>query len=144
MSKSYFISDVHLGAAFCDRKALEQRFVALLDRIREEKADAVYLLGDIFDFWYEYRYVIPRGHTRALGALARLSDSGVKVYFFRGNHDVWVYNYFERELGMTVLRQPYVAEIDGKLCCLGHGDGLGRIRDGLSVWAMPGPVIPER
>lgn len=126
MSKSYFISDVHLGAAFCDRKALEQRFVALLDRIREEKADAVYLLGDIFDFWYEYRYVIPRGHTRALGALARLSDSGVKVYFFRGNHDVWVYDYFERELGMTVLRQPYVAEIDGKLCCLGHGDGLGR------------------
>ena len=65
MSKSYFISDVHLGAAFCDRKALEQRFVTLLDRIREERADAVYLLGDIFDFWYEYRYVIPRGHTRA-------------------------------------------------------------------------------
>ena len=92
MSKSYFISDVHLGAAFCDRKALEQRFVTLLDRIREERADAVYLLGDIFDFWYEYRYVIPRGHTRALGALARLCDSGVKVYFFRGNHDVWVYD----------------------------------------------------
>ena len=67
MSRSYFISDVHLGAAFCDRKALEQRFVTLLDRIREERADAVYLLGDIFDFWYEYRYVIPRGHTRALG-----------------------------------------------------------------------------
>ena len=126
MSKSYFISDVHLGAAFCDRRALEQRFVSLLDRIREEEADAVYLLGDIFDFWYEYRYVIPRGHTRALGALARLCDSGVKVYFFRGNHDVWVYGYFERELGMTVLEQPYVAEVDGKLCCLGHGDGLGR------------------
>ena len=124
--KCYFISDVHLGAAFCDKAALEARFVSLLDRIAAEKAGAVYLLGDIFDFWYEYRHVIPRGHTRALGALARLCDSGVKVYFMRGNHDVWVYDYFEREIGMTVLTQPYVAEIGGRVFCIGHGDGLGR------------------
>lgn len=124
--KYYFVSDVHLGAAFCDRKALEARFVSFLDRVRHEGAEAVYLLGDIFDFWYEYRYVIPRGHTRALGALARLCDSGVKVYFFKGNHDVWVYDYFEKELGMKVLEQPYVAEIGGLRFCLGHGDGLGR------------------
>lgn len=126
MPKYYFISDVHLGAAFCDRKALERRFVDVLDRIREEGAVAVYLLGDIFDFWYEYRYVIPRGHTRALGALARLCDSGTQVYFFKGNHDVWVFDYFEKELGMKVLPQPYVAEIEGRRFCLGHGDGLGK------------------
>lgn len=124
--KYFFVSDVHLGAAFCDRESLERKFVALLDHIASEKAEAVYLLGDIFDFWYEYRYVIPRGYTRALGALARLCDSGVKVYFIRGNHDVWVYGYFEKELGMKVLEQPAVVEIDGKLFCLGHGDGLGR------------------
>ncbi|HIZ85717.1 MAG TPA: UDP-2,3-diacylglucosamine diphosphatase [Candidatus Coprenecus stercoravium] len=126
MAKTYFISDVHLGAAFCDRDALESRFVALLDAMREEKAGAVYLLGDIFDFWYEYRYVIPRGCTRTLGALARLCDSGTRVFFMRGNHDVWVYDYFEKEIGMKVLEQPYVTEIDGRLFCLGHGDGLGR------------------
>lgn len=138
MPKYYFISDVHLGAAFCDRNGLERRFVSLLDRIREERAEAVYLLGDIFDFWYEYRYVIPRGHTRALGALARLCDSGVKVYFFRGNHDVWVYDYFEREIGMTVLEQPYVTEIEGSIFCLGHGDGLGKTDMGFRIirWAF--------
>lgn len=124
--KYYFVSDVHLGAAFCDNRELERRFVSFIDKVREEKAAALYLLGDIFDFWYEYRYVIPRGHTRALGALARLCDSGTKVYFFRGNHDVWVYDYFEKEIGMTVLKQPHVREIGGKMFCIGHGDGLGK------------------
>lgn len=124
--KYYFISDVHLGAAFCDKKELEKKFVALLERIAAEKAAAVYLLGDIFDFWYEYKYVVPSGYTRALGALAKLCDSGVDVYFIRGNHDVWVYGYFEWELGIKVLEQPSVVEIDGRLFCIGHGDGLGR------------------
>ena len=85
--KYYFISDVHLGVSGCDRQELEARFVSLLDSIGPD-AGGVFLLGDIFDFWYEYRYVIPRGHTRALGALARLTDKGVPVWFFPGNHDV--------------------------------------------------------
>lgn len=123
--KYYFISDVHLGVSCCDRRALEDRFVSVLESIGRDAAE-VYLLGDIFDFWYEYRYVIPRGHTRALGALARLCDSGTRVYFFRGNHDVWAYGYFEQELGIRVLAQPAVVEIEGCRFCLGHGDGLGR------------------
>lgn len=80
--KYYFISDVHLGVSCCDRRALEDRFVSFIESIGPEAA-GVYLLGDIFDFWYEYRYVIPKGHTRALGALARLCDSGTRVFFSR-------------------------------------------------------------
>ena len=124
--KYYFISDVHLGVSGCDRQELEARFVSLLDSIGPD-AGGVFLLGDIFDFWYEYRYVIPRGHTRALGALARLTDKGVPVWFFPGNHDVWAYSYFARELGVRVIREaPYVTELCGRRFCLGHGDGLGR------------------
>ena len=92
-NRYYFISDVHLGVCGCDPRELEDRFVSLLGRVRDDAA-GVFLLGDIFDFWYEYRYVIPRGHTRALGALAALTDSGVPVWFFPGNHDVWAYSYF--------------------------------------------------
>lgn len=121
----YFISDVHLGASFCDRKELEARFVDFVDSIGDDTA-AVYLLGDIFDFWYEYKYVIPRGHTRALGALARLCDRGVNVYFSPGNHDVWLYDYFQSEIGVKVLHEPEVVEICGKRFCLGHGDSLGK------------------
>lgn len=123
--KYYFISDVHLGVSGCCRRELEARFVALLESLRGDAA-GVFLLGDIFDFWYEYRYVIPRGHTRALGALARLTDSGVPVWFFPGNHDVWAYSYFEQELGVNVVREPMVKELYGRNFCLGHGDGLGR------------------
>lgn len=125
--KYYFISDVHLGVSGCDRRALESRFTALLDSLASDRGTAgVFLLGDIFDFWYEYRYVIPRGHTRALGALARLTDSGIPVWFCPGNHDVWAYSYFESELGIKVVREPYVTELAGRRFCLGHGDGLGR------------------
>ena len=156
----YFISDVHLGVSGCGARELEARFVSLLESIRGDAA-GVFLLGDIFDFWYEYRYVVPSGHTRALGALARLTDSGVPVWFFPGNHDVWAYSYFERELGMKVLKEPYVVELCGRRFCLGHGDGLGRvdagfrfitvscryffppfILAGLSAWDMHGPRIP--
>lgn len=124
-NKYYFISDVHLGVSGHDVRALEIRFVSLL-RQAEEDAAAVYLLGDIFDFWYEYKYVIPRGATRALGALARLCDSGVQVFYVPGNHDVWLYDYFQKEIGVTVLKEPVVAEIDGKRFCVGHGDSVGK------------------
>lgn len=124
-TKTYFVSDVHLGSAFCDSMRLEKDFVDFLDGISSD-ARALYLLGDIFDFWYEYRYVIPRGHTRTLGKLAELCDSGVEVCFFPGNHDVWAYGYFEKEIGMKILSQPYVMEAAGCRFCLGHGDGLGK------------------
>lgn len=123
--KYYFISDVHLGVYGHDVRRIEERFVALLGQA-EKDAAAVYLLGDIFDFWYEYRYVIPRGATRALGALARLCDSGVNVLYVPGNHDVWLYDYFQKEIGITVLQEPVVIEADGKRFCVGHGDSLGK------------------
>ena len=120
----YFLSDVHLGLDYKNPQARERRFAAFLKRL-PENTKAVYLLGDIFDFWYEYKDVIPRKYTRTLGALAELVDTGVEVYFFNGNHDIWTYGYFEQELGLKVLQQPYVVEIGGKKFCLGHGDGLG-------------------
>lgn len=120
----FFLSDVHLGLDYKDPQARERRFAAFLKGL-PENTKALYLLGDIFDFWYEYKNVIPRKYTRTLGALAELVDNGVEVYFFNGNHDIWTYGYFEQELGIKVLQQPYVVEIGGKKFCLGHGDGLG-------------------
>ena len=126
MEKSlyFFVSDVHLGLDHKDPVARERKFASFLAGL-PQNTKAVYLLGDIFDFWYEYRNVIPRGYTRTLGALASLVDRGVEVYFFNGNHDIWTYDYFEHELGLKMLAQPYVVEIEGKKFCLGHGDGLG-------------------
>lgn len=120
----YFVSDVHLGLNYKDPVARERKFASFLNSL-PENTKALYLLGDIFDFWYEYKNVIPRNFTRTLGALAALADKGVEVYFFNGNHDIWTYGYFEKELGIKILRQPHVVEIEGKRFCLGHGDGLG-------------------
>ena len=134
MSKNltYFASDVHLGLQVADPAGREARFVAFLKAIPAAETEALYLLGDIWDFWYEYRDVVPKGYVRVFGALADLMDAGVKVYFFPGNHDIWTYRYFE-ELGMTRLTQPYVAEIGGKTFCLGHGDGLGPVDRGYRI-----------
>ena len=121
---TYFASDVHLGLDVADPADREARFVGFLRSIPAENTEALYLLGDIWDFWYEYRDVVPKGYIRVFSALLELMDSGVKVYFFQGNHDVWTYSYFE-ELGMVRLEQPYVVDIQGKTFCLGHGDGLG-------------------
>ena len=123
---TYFVSDVHLGLQVADPAEREARFVAFLRGIPAENTAALYLLGDIWDFWYEYRDVVPKGYVRVLAALQDLMDKGVKVYFFQGNHDVWTYSYFE-ELGMVKLEQPHVVEIEGKRFCLGHGDGLGPV-----------------
>ena len=123
---TYFVSDVHLGLQVADPAAREARFVSFLRGIPAENTAALYLLGDIWDFWYEYRDVVPKGYVKVLAALQDLLDKGVKVYFFQGNHDVWTYSYFE-ELGMIRLEQPYVTEIGGKRFCLGHGDGLGPV-----------------
>ncbi len=119
----YFVSDVHLGLDYKDPKARERKFAAFLNSL-PQNTKALYLLGDIFDFWYEYKYVIPRGFTRVLGALAALADRGVQVHFFKGNHDVWAYSYFQKELGFIMEEQPMVTVIEGKRFCMGHGDGL--------------------
>lgn len=121
---TYFVSDVHLGLDVAGPQAREAAFVKFLKEIPRYETDAVYLLGDIWDFWYEYKDVVPRGYVRVFAALLDLMDAGVKVYFFRGNHDIWAYSYFS-ELGMTVLKQPYFVTIGGRKFCLGHGDGLG-------------------
>lgn len=126
---TYFASDVHLGLDVAGPADREARFVRFLRSIPAENTEALYLLGDIWDFWYEYRDVVPKGYIRVFSALLELMDSGVKVYFFQGNHDVWTYSYFE-ELGMVRLEQPYVVDIRGKTFCLGHGDGLGPVPAG--------------
>lgn len=120
---TYFVSDVHLGLQAFDPADREARFVSFLRGLPQE-TDALYMLGDIWDFWYEYRDVVPKGYVSVLSALQDLMDRGVKVYFFNGNHDIWTYSYFE-ELGMKKLTQPCVVDIAGKKFCLGHGDGLG-------------------
>lgn len=124
----YFVSDVHLGLDAADPRGRERRFAEFLRSLPEETG-ALYLLGDIWDFWYEYRDVVPKGYVRVFAAIQELMDRGVDVYFFQGNHDVWTYSYFE-ELGMKRLVQPAVVEIAGKRFCLGHGDGLGPVPAG--------------
>ena len=120
----YFVSDVHLGLDVNDPADREARFVSFLKSIPKDRAKSLYLLGDIWDFWYEYHDVVPKGYVRVFAALMDLMDAGVEVCFFQGNHDIWCFHYFE-DLGIKILQQPYVTEIGGKVFCLGHGDGLG-------------------
>lgn len=126
MKPVYFLSDAHLGSLAIPHSRLqERRLVNFLDALKA-KASAIYLLGDIFDFWHEYKYVVPKGYTRLLGKISELTDSGVEVHFFTGNHDLWVHNYFEQECGMIVHRNiGCTTEIGGKIFYLAHGDGLG-------------------
>lgn len=125
--KVYFVSDVHLGLKLNDPAERERRFVSWLGGISPEDTRAVYLLGDIWDFWYEYKDVIPRIGARVVARLIDLMDKGVEVYFVEGNHDIWTYSFFE-ELGMKKIAQPHYMEIGGKTFCVGHGDGLGKVK----------------
>src|SRR5574344_873778 len=112
--KIFFASDVHLGApTIADHRAHETRFVSWLDSIKHE-ATEIYLLGDIFDYWYEYRSVVPKGYTRFLGKLSELTDSGIKVHFFTGNHDVWAFDYLASECGVDIYTKPLDINICGK------------------------------
>jgi UDP-2,3-diacylglucosamine hydrolase len=121
----YFLSDAHLGSwAMQHRRTLERRLVRFLDSIKH-KAKAVYLLGDMFDFWNEYRYVVPKGYTRFLGKISELTDMGVEVHYFIGNHDIWTYGYLEEECGVILHREPVTVELYDKVFYLAHGDGLG-------------------
>jgi UDP-2,3-diacylglucosamine hydrolase len=125
MKSIYFLSDAHLGSwAVEHRRMQERRLVRFLDSIKE-KAAAVYLLGDMFDFWYEYKYVVPKGFTRFLGKISELTDMGVEVHYFTGNHDIWAYDYLAEECGVILHKQPQTIELYGKIFYLAHGDGLG-------------------
>lgn len=125
MNKVYFISDAHLGSLATEhRRTQERRLVAFLDSIKTQ-ASAVYMLGDMFDFWYEYRLAVPKGYTRFLGKVSELTDMGVEVHYFTGNHDIWAYDYLEKECGVTIHRKPLTTEIYGNLFFLAHGDELG-------------------
>lgn len=125
MRPIYFLSDAHLGSrAIPHGRMHERRLVNFLDSIKH-KAAAIYMLGDMFDFWYEYKMVVPRGYTRFLGKISELTDLGVEVHFFIGNHDIWCSDYLEKECGITLHRQPLTTEIYGREFYLAHGDGLG-------------------
>lgn len=119
----YFIADAHLGLKQGDPAEREARLVKFLKELPRD-AKALYLLGDMWDFWYEYRDVVPKEGARVVAELIQLMDAGVEVFFFEGNHDMWTYSFFE-SLGMKKLAQPSFVEIGGKTFCLGHGDGLG-------------------
>lgn len=123
--KIYFSSDNHLGAPTMEAsKPREKKFVAWLDEIKHDAA-AIFLLGDLFDFWMEFKTVVPKGFTRTLGKLAEISDSGIPIYYFVGNHDLWMNGYFEEELNIPVYHKPKEFTFNDKTFFIGHGDGLG-------------------
>ncbi|WP_165040229.1 UDP-2,3-diacylglucosamine diphosphatase [Dysgonomonas sp. ZJ709] len=144
--KIYFLSDVHLGSAYhrkhvnkdesvslaskgidIDHYAelkVEQKLCRWLDMVKQD-AKAIYLLGDIFDYWFEYKNVVPRGYTRFLGKIAEITDSSIEVHFFIGNHDIWLTDYLQNECGMIIHREALTTELLGKKFFLAHGDGLG-------------------
>ncbi len=131
----YFVSDIHLGAGSREQaQRTERAFCRWLDMVAAD-ATHLYLLGDIFDFWFEYRRVVPTGFVRVLGRLAELTDRGVRVTLYTGNHDMWCYDYFERECGIEVVKSPRVECIAGKRLHLAHGDNMN-IRGNLLLKLM--------
>ena len=123
--KIYFLSDFHLGAPdYASSLQREKILIQFLDSIKHDAAE-IFLVGDMFDFWYEYRKVVPKGYTRLLGKLAELSDAGIIMHFFVGNHDMWMRDYFQTELNILVYFKPEEFERNGKKFLIGHGDGLG-------------------
>lgn len=123
--KVYFASDNHLGAPTQKQSLVrEKKFVRWLDTVSKDAA-VIFLLGDLFDFWFEYKTVVPKGFTRTLGKLAELSDAGIPIYYFVGNHDLWMNGYFQQELNIEVFHQPKEFQFNDKTFFIGHGDGLG-------------------
>lgn len=121
-TKIYFASDAHLGARFHkDPLAIERKLTRWLESIRKD-ALAVYFLGDMFDYWYEYKYVVPKGFVRFLGKIAELSDEGVEIHFFIGNHDIWMFDYLPKEMNAIIHRDTLTIDLLGKRFFLGHGD----------------------
>lgn len=124
-NKIYFASDLHLGTPDHARSLMrEKHFVRWLDMIKAD-AKELYLLGDLFDFWFEYKKVVPKGYIRLLGKLAEISDAGIPIHYFVGNHDLWQRDYFQKEIGAIVHHDPIEQDLMGKRFLIGHGDGLG-------------------
>lgn len=123
--KVYFASDFHFGIPdLTSSRMREALFVEWLDMVKQDAA-AIYLMGDLFDFWFEYHTVVPKGYIRLLGKLAEISDAGIPIHLFRGNHDVWAFHYLSDEVDIILHREPEKVEIFGTLFYLAHGDGLG-------------------
>ena len=123
--KVYFASDQHFGAPTPELSfPREQKFIQWLDIVKQD-ADAIFLLGDLFDFWFEYKTVVPKGFVRVLGKLAEIKDSGIPIYFFVGNHDLWMGDYFQKELNIPVYHDNQEFTFNGKTFLIGHGDGKG-------------------
>jgi UDP-2,3-diacylglucosamine hydrolase len=121
----YFLSDFHLGAPDAAASQVrEKRIIQFLNEIKGD-AGAIFIVGDLFDFWYEYKHVVPKGYVRILGKLAEFTDSGIPVHFFVGNHDMWMKDYFQKEMSIPVYFEPQSFEFYGKKFLIGHGDGLG-------------------
>lgn len=124
--KIYFIADAHLGNRYLsDPRAAEKKLARWLESIRTQ-ARAVYLLGDVFDYWYEYKHVVPKGFTRFLGKIAELSDDGVEIHIFIGNHDIWMFDYLPQETGAFIHRGPEIIDLLNKRFFLAHGDEVGK------------------
>jgi len=125
-TKIYFASDFHLGAPnHQESRRREKKICSWLELISKD-AKEIYLLGDLFDFWFEYNKVIPKGFERIKGKLAQLTDSGIKIHLFVGNHDLWTFGYLEDEIGLKVYKNPKIIKINNKKFFIGHGDGLGK------------------
>ena len=125
LKKTYFLSDAHLGIPNSEESLnREKHLVSFLNEIKQD-AKEIYFLGDILDFWFEYKTVVPKGFTRLFGKIAELADSGINIFYFTGNHDMWTFSYFEKELGVKVLRRPITISFNSKKFMIGHGDGLG-------------------
>lgn len=121
----YFLSDFHLGTPdAASSLQREKRIVRFLESIKND-AEQIFIVGDMFDFWFEYSTVVPKGHVRLLGKLAELTDAGIRIHFFVGNHDMWMRDYFETELNIPVYFEPKTFEFSGKKFYIGHGDGQG-------------------
>lgn len=142
MHKTYFVSDFHLGAnGQLTSAEREKQIIRWLDTIKKD-AKELYLVGDVFDYWFEYKQVVPKGFVRLLGKLGELRDNGLPIYFFTGNHDMWMFKYMEEELDIPIYRAPIEKEINGKRFMIGHGDGLGPGDYGYKFikWVFGNPV----
>ena len=123
--KIYFASDLHLGIPNAEKSRIrELKFISWLDMVAKD-AEEIHLMGDIFDFWFEYKSAIPKGFVRVLGKIAELTDAGIPVFWYRGNHDMWIFDYIPNELGVQMISNELIREFNGKRFFLHHGDGLG-------------------
>lgn len=133
MKATYFLSDLHLGASYIpDPRAHERKVVDFLLSLKD-KASKIYFLGDVLDYWYEYKTVVPRGHIRFFGALAQLADAGVELTWIIGNHDIWLFDYLRDEIGIKVVDGEVVTVIDGHRFYLAHGDAVGSLPLGFQI-----------